>query len=154
MGERWRNVEGFDRYEVSSLGRVRNQDGRVLYQETVADGHRRVDLWRDGRRQRFYVHRLVLLAFVGPPPGGYEVAHHNGDPADNRLANLRWTTRQGNVLDKRKHGTHGRLTESDVREIRRLFDAGQSKAELAAQFNCTTPNIHHIVTGHTWRWVR
>jgi hypothetical protein len=43
------------------------------------------------------VHRLVLLAFVGPCPAGHEVLHLNHQPADNRLENLRYGTRSENI---------------------------------------------------------
>ena len=35
-----------------------------------------------------YVHRLVLLTFVGKPTEGQEARHVNGVPTDNRLENL------------------------------------------------------------------
>jgi hypothetical protein len=35
-----------------------------------------------------------------------EVCHNNGDPADNRAANLRYDTASENQLDRVRHGTH------------------------------------------------
>lgn len=52
------------------------------------------------------VHRLVMAAFVGPCPDGIEVCHNNGNPADNRLSNLRYGTHSENQLDQVKHKTH------------------------------------------------
>jgi hypothetical protein len=52
------------------------------------------------------VHRLVLLAWVGPPPAGTEACHNNGMADDNRLVNLRWGTRSENTRDMVSHGTH------------------------------------------------
>jgi hypothetical protein len=34
-----------------------------------------------------------------------EGCHENGDPTNNRLANLRWDTPGNNNLDKQRHGT-------------------------------------------------
>jgi hypothetical protein len=52
------------------------------------------------------VHRLVLETFVGPCPDGMECCHNNGDPADNRLENLRWDTLSSNAYDRVEHGVH------------------------------------------------
>lgn len=53
------------------------------------------------------VHRLVLLAFVGPPAtNSAEVCHIDGNPANNQLANLRWGSSSENKADQVRHGTH------------------------------------------------
>jgi hypothetical protein len=57
-------------------------------------------------RSNQFVHRLVLAAFVGPCPEGMEVRHLDGNPANTRLANLRYGTHSENELDKVRHGTH------------------------------------------------
>lgn len=57
------------------------------------------------RKQYFYVHALVLSAFVGPRPTGMEACHGDGDGLNNRLGNLRWDTHAENVKDSIKHGT-------------------------------------------------
>lgn len=68
-------------------------------------GYRSVCLSRDGLRRNFYVHELVLVAFVGPRPSpDHEVLHGNGVRDDNRLENLRWGTVQENADDRRRHG--------------------------------------------------
>ncbi|SKS42033.1 HNH endonuclease [Mycobacteroides abscessus] len=40
----------------------------------------------------YAVHLLVLTTFVGPRPDGAVPRWLNGDPADNRLVNLKWWT--------------------------------------------------------------
>lgn len=49
------------------------------------------------------VHRLVLEAFVGPRPDGMECRHLDGDPANNRLANLAWGSPVENASDRKRH---------------------------------------------------
>jgi hypothetical protein len=48
-----------------------------------------------------------MLAFVGPRPEDREIAHWNGDRADNRLVNLRYATKSENALDRVRHGCVG-----------------------------------------------
>lgn len=107
MQEIWKSVPGFEnQYDVSSQGRVRTfrrgANGRLLKPGRMPQGHLSVAL---GRGNSQCVHKLVLLAFVGPPPKGYECLHGNGDPSDNRLENLRWGTRGENIRDAIRHGT-------------------------------------------------
>ena len=119
--EIWRDVLGYEgMYQVSDEGRVRSLDreicqmsrwgtpyikkikGVMLRPGRMPAGHLSVSL---GKNNSQCVHKLVLLAFVGPTPKGHECLHGNGDPSDNRLANLRWGTRADNIRDAVRHGT-------------------------------------------------
>jgi hypothetical protein len=116
QNEEWRPVPGHEgAYEVSDQGRVRSVDrmvltktghqypvrGRYLGSLHKSTGYIRVDL----RGEMHHVHRLVLLAFVGPLPQGQHSCHSNGDQTDNRLANLRYDTVSANIRDSVDHGT-------------------------------------------------
>ena len=46
-----------------------------------------------------------------------------------------------------------KLTEDQVREIRRLLKAGQSLAELAKRFGVSRTAIRNIGNGRKWRWL-
>lgn len=48
----------------------------------------------------------MLEAFFGPPPEGTFGCHADGDPANNRLSNLRWDTQTNNLRDVVNHGRH------------------------------------------------
>ena len=120
--ERWLPVPGWEGlYEVSDQGRVRSVDrwisypngsrrlhfGQLLVPQTAKrTEHVTVSLARNSRITRRSVHLLVMLAFVGPRPDGMDVCHDNGDPADNRLSNLRYGTHSENMYDAVRHGTH------------------------------------------------
>ncbi|QDF18387.1 HNH endonuclease [Gordonia phage LordFarquaad] len=99
----WRVIAGTDgQYQVSSEGDIEGPRGPLAPWVGDAGGHLRVDL--PGRRE--YVHRIVAAEFIGPCPDGLEVRHLNGNPADNRVANLAYGTRSRNVLDAVQHGTY------------------------------------------------
>lgn len=120
MNERWAPVAGWEGfYEVSDQGRVRsiertvNRGGRPMkvrakmlrIHNSPPAFYSAVNLARNGERQSAYVHRMVLEAFVGPCPDGYETLHGNGVRADCRLGNLKWGTHLENIHDKWTHGT-------------------------------------------------
>ena len=101
--ETWRSVVGSSVFEVSDYGRVRNaKTGVVRKLQARPSGHLTVRFENKTR----HVHRMVLEAFVGPAPENTECCHNNGDPQDNRVANLRWDTRSSNRRDSVNHGTH------------------------------------------------
>jgi hypothetical protein len=107
MEEIWKDVPEYEgRYQVSNKGRVRSfvrySSGILLRPGRMPEGHMSVSL---GRNNSQCVHKLVLLAFVGPPTIGHECRHLNGDPSDNRIENLVWGTRSENILDAVAHGT-------------------------------------------------
>lgn len=115
--ERWKPIPGYDgTYEVSNLGNIRSLDridargswrsGVVLKPGINPGGRRIVCLHKDGVQRTFKVQRLVLLAFVGPPPAGADSCHNDGDVTNNTLDNLRWDTRSENIRDQVRHGTH------------------------------------------------
>lgn len=148
MQEIWKSVPGFEgQYDVSSQGRVRTfrrgANGRLLKPGRMPQGHLSVAL---GRGNSQCVHKLVLLAFVGPPPKGCECLHGNGDPSDNRLENLRWGTRSENNIDAVLHQHRGKLTKAQVKVIRaRVNTEGRGIGrKLAAEYGVHETTISAV----------
>lgn len=105
--ERWLPVPRFERlYEVSDLGRLRRVGGLPKSLKPGYGGYVGVILHRCGRRHKSRMHVLVLETFVCPRPPGMHSLHRNGNPSDNRLANLRWGTPSENRYDTVRHGRH------------------------------------------------
>ena len=121
--ELWKPIDGYNGlYEVSNFGNVRSIDryieskdgwtslkrGCQLKPIDNGAGYKYVALWDKGRQTKFYVHRLVAVAFLGSPPSNeHQVAHFDGDRSNNTLSNLRWATVAENESDKIRHGTYG-----------------------------------------------
>lgn len=103
--EHWRPMVGRGgRYEVSDQGRVRslwaNKNTRRVapqIRKTYYVNHKVVVTLANPRRSAT-VARLVLEAFVGPPPEGGVARHKDGDDENLNLSNLEWdATRGGNT---------------------------------------------------------
>lgn len=171
----WRPVVGYEGlYSVSS-------DGRVMSHARIANGKKRAfrmkeRILRPGRgikcpylslhltdaagvKRSWYVHHLVLAAFVGKRPSGMEACHNDGNRGNNCSTNLRWDTRAHNHADKRLHGTSRQgerhpfsvLTESAVLDMRSLRQStGASFSSIAKKFNVSTMTAYRAVTAQTW----
>lgn len=93
----WCDVAGFESYEVSSNGDLRNKKtGQIMAKNLAGAGYVKADFWANGQRKQTTVHRLVAEAFLGPAEGR-EVNHKNGNKQDNRVSNLEWCSRSDNV---------------------------------------------------------
>ncbi|MCD1287308.1 MULTISPECIES: NUMOD4 motif-containing HNH endonuclease [unclassified Brevibacterium] len=113
--ERWLPVVGYEGlYEVSSIGNLRTVErkdslgrrrkSRPRKPALKPDGYLQVMLFKDGVNRNHYVQRLVLEAFAGPCPPLREACHRNDIKTDNRAENLRWGTRQENMIDQARNG--------------------------------------------------
>ena len=173
--EEWLPVVGHEGYySVSTLGRVRRDaptkyrggisyPGRVLrtYQTQYnGNKYRIVSLctgkgWRIGK-----VHRMVAIAFLGPPQLGMCVNHKNGDKGDNRVQNLEWITlvencRHAVAIGSTLHGEKNKmakLSASQVRTIRQLYGIGDTTQRALAKTFCTSQAcIWSIIHWRTWK---
>lgn len=172
--EQWRAIPGHYGYEVSDLGRVRsyrahggNRSGeRLLDTPRIKAVHRHrgtgylsvVLQGEPGRSHRRPVHALVAAAFLGPRPEGFQVAHADGDKMNARLDNLRYATPVENAQDKHRHGTtcrgetggNSKLSEAQVREIRRRYQTGEFQISIAESYGISQSQVSNIVRAASW----
>lgn len=91
--EIWKPIEDFDKYEVSSWGRVRNKTtGLILKPYENDKGYLKVEIYHDGIGCKKRVHRLVAAAFIPNPNNLPHVDHIDGNKHNNSVTNLRWTS--------------------------------------------------------------
>lgn len=180
MNTEYRNIPGFFGYRVGTDGSVwtcrkriklRNNEGggyrivlgdawREIRGQIVWSGYRRITLYRDKKRTRHYIHRLVLEAFVGPCPSGMEACHDpDHDRSNCRLDNLRWDTRVNNHADAIRDGRtlvgernpSARLNSGNVLRIRELAAEGQTHRSLAEKYGVDRSTISLIVRREKWK---
>lgn len=172
--EIWKPIKDYPKYEVSSLGRIKSSSRDILKGHIVYKNKKpcQVTVYltkENGEKKNLSVHRLVLEAFTGLCPAGYEGCHNDGDGTNNALTNLRWDTHKANMQDSIIHGTFVRpigfkkghsigrgetnnfaaLTEIQVKMIKILFDQDFTLRQIAEAFGVNETSIQHIKYNRT-----
>lgn len=122
MIEIYKNIEGYEGlYQVSNLGNVKsleriNKNNRKVKEKILKPlklntKYLSIVLCKNGKNNRFLVHRLVAQAFIPNPENKPCIDHINTDRTDNRVENLRWVTYKENsnnpiTKTKQKENNH------------------------------------------------
>lgn len=77
------NIEG---YSISSLGRIRNNKGRITTGYSKDNYYLIVNI----NRKQYFIHRLVAIVFINNPENKPIVNHKDGNKLNPKLVNLEW----------------------------------------------------------------
>ena len=159
-----RLIPGYAHYFCGSDGTVWSMKRNKLKQMQVFPRSKcccylSVNLCARGKFKLFSVHRLIAIAWIGPPPSGRHIVLHSDDnPANNSAPNLRWGLPIDNSSEMVSRGRqaqgemagNSKLSASEVTRIRKLF-GHQSQRSIAKEFRVTTSTISSIFKRDTWR---
>lgn len=159
MEEIWRKASGYESYEISNLGGLRNLKGKILKLKTDDWGYKYFESTYKTKRISISIHRTVLKTFVGECPNGFECSHLDGNPANNIVTNLRWTSHRDNISLKKSHNTQtrgemvhrSRFTEQDIMDMRNSYKNGIDASLIAEKYGLNVGNLKAIITGLTWK---
>lgn len=120
--ELWEDIEKFNDYKISDLGRVKSLKGnkeKILKGVLNKDGYLVVGLL-NGKRKNKRIHRLVAIAFIPNPENKATVNHKKGIKTDNRASQLEWATVSENSLHSyrelgRVHSSTGKFGKDNPR---------------------------------------
>lgn len=112
--EIWKDITWYEwKYQVSNLGRIKSlerivlrKDGRLHYSSKWRfiisakdkDWYLKCSLSIDWTKKSYFIHRLVISAFVPNIENKKTINHKNWIKNDNRLINLEWATYSENNL--------------------------------------------------------
>lgn len=173
MSEIWKDIPGHENsYRVSNMGNVCSVDridhtGRrrksVSLKPTITyKGYLTVHTCLYGKSRSWFVHKLVLMTFVGPCPDNNQINHKNGDRKDNRLTNLEYVTPHENSMHAFKYGRRrsnltgdkhwsAKLVANEIKAIRLLYGSGKyTQIDLADIFHVGQGHIGKIINREKW----
>lgn len=104
----WRDIPGYEGYQVSKSGKVRNKKTKKILKPQVNNTNQylRVNLTINRVAIKPVVHVLVALAYLENPFNLPDVNHKNNKRQDNRLSNLEYVSHSDNM--KQVWATGGR----------------------------------------------
>lgn len=165
--------EFIQHYKVYEDGRVQRIDkgahgacggieGKFLKPELCSNGYRRVTLCHKGKTKRIGLHRLVAMVHLPNPENLKVVNHLDGNPLNNHVSNLEWTTYSGNlkhaydVLKRdRMFGTRRKWALLDDDKVRAIKEnkEGLTVHERAKLLGVHYATVMDVLCGRTWTHV-
>ena len=154
--EVWKDIPNYAPYQASNLGNIRNgAKGNILTPVVWGSrGHVAVKVGGGRKASKQYVHRLILMAFLGLPEVGQIACHRNDIKTDNRLENLYWGTHKSNAADAIRNGRFSYCNPLDttkydtgtINKIRAEYTGKRGEqSHLARKYDMSVSNIHLIV---------
>ena len=149
--EIWKNIDGYDGYEVSNFGRVASnkyKNRRILKQQKRKTGYLEIGLSNKNKVKWILVHRLVLATFQ-PISGmeNMEVNHKDENKENNRIDNLEWVTSKENC----NYGTRNFRLSMDKNVPVECVETGiiyKSFHEVAEKTGIEIASINMCCTGY------
>lgn len=172
MKEIWKSINGFNNYEISSLGRVRNiTTGKVLKPILNGYGYYKVILYNNKAYTRF-IHRLVAENFISNPENYPCVNHKDEVKTNNSISNLEWCSHEYNNNYGTRNERIGKANSIAMLGNKNPMAKRVKCVETAEVFECTADaarkynlelssvshaaNLNHTqkkAAGYTWCYI-
>ena len=170
-GEIWKDIEGYKGlYQVSNKGRVKSLERAVWnskgYCKTVSErilkpvktsrGYLQVFLYKEGKRKRPCIHRLVAEAFIPNTENLEQVNHIDEDKTNNCVENLEWCDRLYNMTYNGRAKKVGETNKNNPKLCKPVFSINkesglimwwQSAHEAERTLGISNANINACLKG-------
>ena len=133
-------VTKYKGYTVYSNGLIEKKIGHGYLSPSDCNGYKTATICLDGKTKTGYIHRFVWEAFNGKIPDGFEIDHIDGNPANNRLSNLRLLTREENASRGKQQFTKKELDE--MRYLRN--ELGWYQTKIAERFGISQRSVSYL----------
>lgn len=163
--EEWRTIDGHTKYQVSNLGRIRDQTKGAMRKPTVNSSNYKKTVM-DGKN--LYIHRLVAIAFIDNPDNLPEVNHKDGNKWNNKVDNLEWVSKSDNAKHAVSMGLRDvngytrykvakssrRFSPDEEAKIREMYESGMTKQEISNVIGCANSVIGDLINGNTYNKIK
>lgn len=172
-------IKNYPEYYVTENGDIysryinnkHNQAGRIkkIKPDSCGNKYLCVRLYKNTKKHKEYIHRLVASAFIPNPENKCDVNHKNGIKTDNHVENLEWTTRSENnihayrVLGK-KNNTFGKFGKDNpkskivlqikdgkiIREFYGISEAQRKTGINSGNISACCHGLRYTAGGYQW----
>ena len=168
--EIWKQIDGYENYEVSSFGNVKNiKTGRIL-KSSKKGGYCIVGLsGKISKNKTHSVHQLVAKTFIPNPENKPQVNHKDKNGLNNNIINIEWVTNKENSIHRStgvKQTTNQNLEiykiDPNTDKILEKYNSIEEAAELFikninAEFNNVRSGISMVInnkqqTSYGYKW--
>lgn len=165
--ENWKDIKDYEGlYQVSDNGDVRslNYNGtkeRRNLKFGKTNKYLQVLLYKDKKKKRFLVHRLVAEAFIPNPLNLPQINHKDENPSNNKVSNLEWCDNKYNhnygTINKRvadklsKPVLQFTLNGEFVREWSSTAECGRNGFDFSAVAKCCRGKLKQY-KGFIWKY--
>lgn len=92
-------INNFENYFITLDGKVINRTTKKCRKPTSnhsEKGYLYVDLYKNGKRYRHYIHRLIAESYIENPENKPYINHKDGNPQNNQviLRGVTWNNRK------------------------------------------------------------
>lgn len=165
----WKEIAGFEDYEISADGQIRRRVGgrgavagkNLKWHLQTSTGYPDVRLRKNGKAYSLSVHRLVAAAFLGPRPEGHQIRHLDGNKFNASASNLAYGTPKQNGEDKVAHGrsskgeknVKAKLTSDVVLDIYNGPRGKDQVTRICEKLDISPSSVYRIWSGYRWSHV-
>lgn len=167
QGSFYKTIEEFPKYEINSLGHIRNKTTHATkYTLVHKTGYEHVCFKKGGKIFTRKVHRLVAEYFLEKPQGlvgDLVVKHLDNNKSNNVSTNLCWDSQYNNMQDAFRDGIipplkgegNGRatLTECVVESMCQDFEKGMTPKEAVEKYGVSRQQAGKIRAGIQWKHI-
>lgn len=152
------------RFERRLWTRIEKSSSCWVWQGALnSTGYGVIGVRKHGHYQQYRVHRVVYELLVAVVPDDLILCHTCDNPRCCNPDHLFLGTHRDNAVDRQSKGRgsklrgsqnpSAKLSEDKVRDIRRLWAAGATNAQLAVAYGVSWGLIRKIVQRFLWRHV-
>lgn len=160
--EIWKPIFGFEcYYEISNKGSIKSLDrvvprgnstlkikGIIKKHHLNSRGYAVVDLEMNGKRKRYFIHRLVAFTFLENKLNKPNVNHKDSNPLNNTYSNLEWVTQCENMQHAVLFGNIKRSLSKEI--ILYIFKSEKRNFELNKDLGICKSTIGGIRRGERY----